>query len=77
MLTSLFVPDASPSAQIDIDTLIHRIRQLLCEQKAPLMIGGPADYKPLLFVSPYVYQQKLWDYETRFAERLPNAQPTE
>lgn len=71
MLASLFeAGTASLPLPIDTDSLTRTIQNMLNGQKAPAIIGGPADYKPLLYVSPYVYQQKLWDYESRFAERF-------
>ncbi len=73
MLASLLGSGSSPllpPLPINTDALIHAIQKILSEQKAPVIIGGPADYKPLLFIPPYVYQQKLWDYESRFAERF-------
>ncbi len=71
MLASLFTSSPSPlPLPMDADALIDLIHHVLSEQKAPTVIGGPADYKPLLFVPPFVYQQKLWDYESRFAKRF-------
>jgi exodeoxyribonuclease V alpha subunit len=46
------------------------MRHLLDHHKAPRLIGEPDEYKPLLWAPPYLYPQKLWQYEAQLLQRL-------
>ncbi len=66
----LLSEEPQPAPVVDLPGLIARMRCLLDANKAPCIIGGPQDYKPLLFVPPYLYHQKLWQQEERVVQRL-------
>jgi len=68
ILNPLAISSMSPLS--DLQSAIAAMRRMLDHQKAPRLIGEPDAYKPLLWAPPYLYPQKLWQYEAQLLRRL-------
>lgn len=61
---------SSLSPLSDLPSTIAAMQQMVDHQKASRLIGEPDDYKPLLWAPPYLYPQKLWQYEAQLLRGL-------
>jgi exodeoxyribonuclease V alpha subunit len=52
-------------------TIASQIRELLALDRAATVIGrSPDDYKPLLYIEPFIYHQKVYAAESRLVESI-------
>lgn len=62
--------DMAACAPGTAEEILVMIEKLLSTGRASVFAGGPGDYKPLIFIPPYLYHQKMLHLEDRFIERL-------
>jgi len=52
---------------------LRAMRELLEAGRAPAVIGGPADHRPIVYAAPFVHAERAFVYEGRLVSRLREA----
>jgi exodeoxyribonuclease V alpha subunit len=55
------------------DRVLGTLRDLLAEGRAPAVIGGPTDHRPIVYEAPYIHVERTFVHEGRLVSRLREA----